>query len=186
MAYAHHDESSFEACDDRHCTNDFLLSDEQAVAQLAGAACRRLGGPADIANDIAQNVRISAWKRARSSPMLLRQGFLSRAARWAVSNELRYRERWIVGGSLNVEPLDPSHENALPYEALNTDAFARNEVARWTKNISKRLRIVYRGLYRLGMSQRRLARRMRVSQPRVAQLHAELLRAGRRGLAHLL
>jgi DNA-directed RNA polymerase specialized sigma subunit len=47
------------------------------------------------------------------------------------------------------------------------------------------LRAVYIGIYVRDLSQREVARQMRISQPRVAQLHDELLRLGRARFAAL-
>lgn len=49
----------------------------------------------------------------------------------------------------------------------------------WLLKAPAKLRQVFEGLYVLGLSQRQLAARLGVSQPRVAALHRELMDSGR-------
>ena len=58
-------------------------------------------------------------------------------------------------------------------------------VRRWAVDLPTRLARLYQLLYVEGATQREAARQMRLSQPRVAQLHRQLLDAGRRDLASL-
>ena len=58
-------------------------------------------------------------------------------------------------------------------------------VSVWVRCLPERLRDVYRYLYAEERSQREAARLMRVSQPRIAQLHQRLIERGREELAHL-
>lgn len=52
-------------------------------------------------------------------------------------------------------------------------------VEEWLARLPIRLRVVFAGLYVEGLSQRQLARRLQVSQPRVATLNRELIDRGR-------
>jgi len=58
-------------------------------------------------------------------------------------------------------------------------------VRNWVAELPTRLARLYQLLYVEGATQREVAGRMRLSQPRVAQLHRQLLEAGRRDLASL-
>lgn len=66
------------------------------------------------------------------------------------------------------------------------DFFAVIRVRRWLETLSPVLRHLFGLIYQNGLSQRDAALILRVSQPRVAQLHGELLRLGREALAELV
>jgi RNA polymerase sigma factor (sigma-70 family) len=66
-----------------------------------------------------------------------------------------------------------------------TDLFATNAVKRFIRPLPDKLRALYQLVYVLGWTQREAAKELRVTQPRVAQLHAELLQRGRRELGYL-
>jgi DNA-directed RNA polymerase specialized sigma subunit len=55
----------------------------------------------------------------------------------------------------------------------------------WITSLPQRFQQVYSLLYVHGATQREAARAMGISQPRVAQLHQELLALGRQGFASL-
>jgi RNA polymerase sigma factor (sigma-70 family) len=52
-------------------------------------------------------------------------------------------------------------------------------VRQWIRQLPDRLKRIYDSIYVRGLSQREAATFMRISQPRVSQLHLELLRRGR-------
>jgi RNA polymerase sigma factor (sigma-70 family) len=59
------------------------------------------------------------------------------------------------------------------------------DVRAWTSRLPRRLRDVYRHVYAEGRSQREAAEVMKITQPRVAQLHRQLLAKGHQELAAL-
>jgi DNA-directed RNA polymerase specialized sigma24 family protein len=59
------------------------------------------------------------------------------------------------------------------------------DVSIWTSRLPRRLRDVYRHIYEEGRSQRDAAKIMRITQPRVAQLHRQLLEKASRDLANM-
>jgi len=69
-----------------------------------------------------------------------------------------------------------------PSEDLEDPTIA---VARWVAILPDRLRAVYEVLYEQRLTQRQAAAIMRVTQPRIAQLHKAILRRGRAELAEV-
>jgi DNA-directed RNA polymerase specialized sigma24 family protein len=57
------------------------------------------------------------------------------------------------------------------------------DVSAWVSRLPQRLQEVYRHIYEEGRSQRDAAKVMRITQPRVAQLHRQLLARGFREFA---
>ena len=67
----------------------------------------------------------------------------------------------------------------------DNDPWIRDAVARWVNGLSKSLQKLYELIYVKGYTQREAASLMGISQPRVTQLHRQLLQRGRQELAHL-
>lgn len=107
--------------------------------------------------------------------------YLRRVIQNAVRDAAR-RERRIYGRS---SPLDKTSINVAAEvgDEGRDDAIAR--VGEWAVNLPGRLKQIYDLLYLRGWSQRATAAAMGVSQPRVAQLHRELLTRGRTELKTL-
>ncbi len=92
---------------------------------------------------------------------------------------LRYEARRFSTRSPLAEQLNPDFP--APVDDL-ADAKVRS-VAAWVNSLPVRFQAVYRQLYSEGRSQRDAARLMSVSQPRISQLHRQLLEQGRQDLA---
>lgn len=134
-------------------------------------------------NDLAQEARIRVWRATRSAP--------PRSAsymRTVIANALRsaiHKEGMIGGGRRSGEhtPLSPvfrpvplpSGFDRLADRDEPTDWLAVSTVQAILRKLPRTLRTVYRLLYVDGWSQREAANVLRVSQPRIAQLHHELL-----------
>lgn len=65
------------------------------------------------------------------------------------------------------------------------DVFVRDAVRKWVASLPPRMQRVYALLYVEGVSQREAAVRLGLTQPRISQIHQELLERGRADLAHL-
>ncbi|NUP56534.1 MAG: sigma-70 family RNA polymerase sigma factor [Gemmatimonadaceae bacterium] len=107
--------------------------------------------------------------------------YLRRVIQNAVRDAAR-RERRIYGRS---SPLDKASINvaAEVSDELPEDAVSR--VAEWAAKLPGRLKQIYDLLYLRGWTQRAAAAEMGVSQPRIAQLHRELLTRGKAELQPL-
>ncbi len=102
------------------------------------------------------------------------------AVRCAAIELVRDRKRAFSGlNPESVERLGDAHASLAATEAADEDVLARRLVAQWVATLPLRLRAVFCGIYRRELSQREVGARMGLSQPRVAQLHAQLLRLGR-------
>lgn len=140
----------------------------------------------DIADDIAQGARVRLWEWASERPeQPCFTNFVRRSVRSAAISELRNRRRCLCPGSDFVERLQDHHGEFLAVDGPGEDVLARHMVCRWLMTLPLQLRAVYIGIYVRDLSQREVARQMRISQPRVAQLHDELLRLGRARFAAL-
>jgi len=140
----------------------------------------KLAGNKDTAAEIAQGARVRLWTWAlRRRAFRCSRRFVRSAVLSAAIDEARDRRRCVSPGD-NVERLDDrAHIDFLLVEGTDEDVIGRQVVFRFMRGLRLQLRAVFCGLYRRGLSQREVARRMRLSQPRVAQLHDELLRRGR-------
>jgi RNA polymerase sigma factor (sigma-70 family) len=142
------------------------------------------GGDIEEAADLAQEARFHLARIAR-----VRRDLPSPYLRRVISNSLkggaRRRRRGLSVWSPRLERLA---DDPLPLSFEGAHAPAGPEhvaLATWVARLPKRLGDVYELLYVHGCSQREAARGLRVSQPRVAQLHHELLRLARRHISRL-
>jgi len=143
------------------------------IARVAGAVAR--GSHVD-SEDLAQEARLRLLAVTRAFPEAPDQyiaAVIVNAIRTANRRESRYRG----------DPLDDQQES---HAQAHTDDLDRAlDVSAWVARQSVRLRRVYRHVYIEGRSQREMSQMMKVSQPRVAQLHHQLLTSGRTALACL-
>ncbi len=134
--------------------------------------------------DVAQDARIQVF-RAFQKGRPIAEGYIRRVVANAVRNSCRRETRALR----LVDPKEP-----IELEAIGSDAVDESEdetssriadVAAWVHGLSTRLQTIFTLLYVQSNTQREAAELLGVSQPRVAQLHLELLRQGRLELAHL-
>ena len=66
------------------------------------------------------------------------------------------------------------------FEALQEESAGvpTGAVVEWVATLPNRQREIYRLIYERGLTQRQVAEILRISQPRIAQLHRALLRRG--------
>jgi RNA polymerase sigma factor (sigma-70 family) len=79
----------------------------------------------------------------------------------------------------------PLEEDIPSVGASPEDVYGIRAVTRWVERLPSSLNAIYRVLYRDQRSQRQAGRILGISQPRVAQLHRELLDRGRVELRHV-
>lgn len=129
-------------------------------------------------DEFAQAARIALWRTIErqgidSAPYVRRVIFV------AMHQVVRSARR----GAILVQPvLDEYGEwdlgSAADMRERALDAADRLAIARWVNRQPHAHREVFRLLYVEGLSQREAAVAMRISQPRVAQLHRKMLAAG--------
>jgi DNA-directed RNA polymerase specialized sigma24 family protein len=155
-------------------TDRFLHTWDEDIRRASRAAARRLGGTAEDAEDFAQEVRIRLFPIAAlpqaAAPRYVRK-LVANAVKTSVSrtDTTVFEDIDETAEQLMVEPPDPRIA----------------DVAAWVATRTFPLRAIYQHLYVEGLTQRETARVMRISQPRVAQLHQRLLDVGRVDLQHL-
>lgn len=155
----------------------FLKSWDSDIRRAARAAWRR--GVSDR-EDLAQQVRIRVLVGHRSWPSA-GEPYI----RTVIANTLRTVRR---RESRSLIVRSPLAEKLTEHPAEATDRGLNDRVAAvsaWVASLPTRLAEIYQHLYVEGRSQRDAARLMRVSQPRIAQLHSQLLARGRRDLEEL-
>jgi RNA polymerase sigma factor (sigma-70 family) len=143
------------------------------IARVAGAVAR--GSHVD-SGDLAQEARLRLLTVIRAFPEAPDQyiaAVIVNAIRTANRRENRYRG----------DPLDDQQESHARGDIGDLDRAL--DVSAWVARQPFRLRRVYRHIYIEGRSQRDTSQMMKVSQPRVAQLHHQLLTNGRTALAYL-
>ena len=130
--------------------------------------------------DFAQQVRLRVLVGHRSQPSA-GENYI----RTVIANTLRTARRREARSLSTRSPLACE----LSEGVLSTQAEPYNEcvmgVSTWVADLPARLAEVYQHLYVDGRSQRDAARLMRLSQPRIAQLHSQLLARGHRDLKSL-
>jgi len=143
------------------------------IVRAAGASARRRGLAADhpVAEDAAQEARLSVALVARRG--IQGEGYLRRV----ISNSVRNaaRQTLVVSNETTADALDALDDD----EERQRDLLAEARVGEWIAGQSAQVQAVFELLYREDLSQREAAKRLGISQPRVAKLHRELLARGR-------
>lgn len=168
-------------------TKHIKTHDEDRVLEMWDAdilrAARRateragLGALHPAADDMAQEARVRLLRALR-----LRSVRAEAYLRCTVSNAIKNAAR----DEFRAPRVPLDGEDALEVDGGEPqDVLARIKVAGWIETLPEPLAVVYGHLYIQEASQREAARAMGISQPRVAQLHRDLLQRGHRELAHL-
>jgi len=152
----------------------FLITWDRDIQRASKAGAQRIHGTREDAEDFAQEARIRLVRIA-SKP----QGAASRYVRKVIANAIKS-----AIDRTDKTPFEDINEETERIPAEPADSRIA-EVVAWLQTVSPQLRTIYQHLYVDGRTQREASRLMRISQPRVAQLHARLLEAGRRELHHL-
>lgn len=165
----------------QHPTFQFLASQSDIASLLdtwdsdieraAYRAANKRGLAYDSAQEFTQAARIALARIAQHADEL-GSFYVRRVIQNAIRDAAR-RERRMFGTTVPLDAdstVDPTSETQGDREAY---------IAAWVTLLPDRLHQMYELLYVHGYTQREAARLMGVSQPRVAQLHSELLRRGR-------
>lgn len=127
------------------------------------------------ADDLAQEARIRVLRVARAYPH-------------APSHYIRVVIANAVRGAANIDRRFSVHSPEVEYvvdesQVEPTDDIEVADVTRWVGSLPSNLKEIYALIYLEGRTQREAAKLLGVSQPRVAQLHKELVEKTRKALA---
>ena len=148
------------------------------IRRAAAAAAARSTDYRIDGDDLAQTARIQLWRALCREP-----GLPDSYIRRIVVNALRSSARAARAGLLFEAPERADHV-AVDELVGTADPDRALAVRWWIASLSDRQRLLYELIYVAGHTQREAAQRLSVSQPRVAQLHQQLLERGRVHLQH--
>jgi RNA polymerase sigma factor (sigma-70 family) len=149
------------------------------IVKAARAAVRASGNTSNE-HDFAQEARTRLLRASRDGAQLT-DGYVRTTITNSVSNAARGERRALTVWSRHAAAVDTQ----IVAPPLGLVELIPLGVHDWAAYLPTRLQEVYQHLYVTGHNQREVARLMGLSQPRVAQLHARLLRYGRHDLAFL-
>ena len=162
--------------------NAFLLKWDADIRRAARSAAMRFQLDESYADDFAQEARIRLFNVVRRQPSLPEtylRSVISNAIQTAVTaTRLPYEHD-------SIDKVTNEPEMATQTLTAESDALKIAGVAAFIRTLPTNLRTVYALLYEQGHTQREAALQLGVAQPRVAQLHRELLTRARRELVHL-
>lgn len=161
---------------------DILNEYEADIKRAAHSVAFGLSSTASA--DIAQEVRCHLYqviKRCGNLPSPYIRRVIANAARTARLKEVRQTKNSV---SLDVNA-DALQEQKCTLES-DSDLFLRKSVAAWVRTLPKRMQQLFTLLYVEGHTQRVAARKLGITQARVAQLHSQLLQRGKLDLIHLI
>ncbi len=142
----------------------------------------RFAAKGDLAEreDLAQQTRarvLLAYRRVPDAPTPYIRTVITNTLRSAFRREARsFTTRSPLAEEIDDDLAAPTNEGVEERAAA---------VSAWIAGLPVPFREVYKHLYSEDLSQREAARIMRMSQPRVAQLHRQLMELGRKELPHL-
>lgn len=155
----------------------FLQLWDRDIRRAAAAGARRLRSAAVDTDDLAQAARYQLLRAIRRH-RITSTGYIRRLIRNAILSVLRHEARRRDGDlGRRVELTED-----LPAQSPEPPDNVAARVTAWITTLPDRLQHVYHALYVHRLTQRNAARRLGISQPRVAQLHAVILEQGRRAL----
>jgi RNA polymerase sigma factor (sigma-70 family) len=155
----------------------FLLRWDMDIRRAARA---RAHGDRTDEDDLAQHARMRLMQvgRVMSKPP-------TPYVRAVIANAMKSARRRERRSFSTRSPLAREFPDCLAAPAIEVHDGSEARVAAWIQTLPTQLRNVYQHLYTDRRPQREAARLMRMSQPRVTQLHRQLLERGRRDLACL-
>lgn len=152
------------------------------IERAASRTACGLGGSQSDADDLAQEARIRVFLTLRRRPELP-SCYLYKIIRNCMRSGFRRQTGAFGFQSPLIVPIEEDIVDAHAF--LNDDVFARLRVNAWVATLPYRLKVIYELIYEQFHTQREAAAILKISQPRVAQLHGELLEEGRRELTDL-
>jgi RNA polymerase sigma factor (sigma-70 family) len=161
---------------------ELLTQFDPLIKRAARRASYYLNGTASLADDLAQDVRCHLWEALQTKPTS-NPAFVRKVVTNALRSRIRFERCRLQLGSEDVRELDERLPGVL--DSYYTDGIDRLFIAKWVSELPGRLHMVFDALYKQGYTQREASKALRVSQPRVTQLHRELLDRGRLDLLAL-
>jgi RNA polymerase sigma factor (sigma-70 family) len=160
---------------------------EPFAREIRAVAHRRRRHGVDIA-DLEQSARIALWRTTFSYDA--NRGLFHHYARRAIKNAVRteigfWHPLTDQGEAVTQTPGEATDDTPDDTVVEPTDPFVTTRIRAWVQSLREPLQRIYALIYQQELSQREAARILGVSQPRVAELHAELLDCGRGALSHL-
>ena len=156
---------------------------DKDVIRAAAARAASTSAGANIRKDLEQEARIGVLLALRRG-----KGHIEPYVRRTIVNAItkaahREMRTHIVAQQQSSTVLDSTEDHAASHSG--NDLLAKAALADWVDRLPHKLRHVYEHLYVDGCTQRRTADCMGASQPRIAQLHRDLLSRARVDLVHL-
>jgi len=171
-------------------TEKILAKWDPDIRRASNAAQKSFHTRASVADDFAQDARVKVLRAHQQSPQSTDR-YVRKVISNAVHNSIR-RERPHLEHESRLSELTPSGNDGLgnkdtcrmhaPVSEM-PDPFVQHFVATWVASLPPHLQRIYELLYVNDFTQREAAVVLGVSQPRVFELNAELLRRGKEALA---
>lgn len=151
---------------------------ERDIVRAARFRARNRGLDESAADEFAQAARLRVWGTLRKSRTAPSTPYL----RTVIANAIRT--------PLSSDPALAAASEIVDTDSVDTslqqsDPLAVDAVRVWLRTLPVPLQRVYHLLFVKGYSQREAALMLRVSQPRIAQLHRDLLERGNQALHQL-
>ena len=161
---------------------DLLNQFDPLIKRAARRASYYLNGTPNLADDLAQDVRCHLWEALRTD-LVTNPAFVRRLITNELRSHIRFEQRRLQLCSKEVRELDERLPGGL--DSRDAEGIDRLCITNWVSKLPGQLRIAFDVLYKQGYTQREASRALSVSQPRVTQLHRELLERGRSDLLAL-
>ena len=160
---------------------ELLNQFDPLIKRVARRSSYYLIGSDGAAGDLAQDIRCHLVDVLRNDPVS-DAAFVRKIVTNAIRSRIRSERRRLQLGSANAHELD---ERLPELRGQAPDVARKLSVSMWLSTLPARLRIVFDVLYVRGYTQREASTALNISQPRIAQLHRELLERGRMELSTL-
>jgi len=159
-----------------------LLRWDLDIKRAASAAARRRMLDRARPEDLAQEARLRILRLARrggpcAEPYI--RTVIANTVREAARREARVLEHLLLADDVG----DKQGSEDIAEASSESIACVTDSVSTWIRGLSARLQTIYDLLYVRGHTQREAAAIIGITQPRIAQLHTELVRRGRLDLA---
>jgi RNA polymerase sigma factor (sigma-70 family) len=166
----------------RPTEEELLLRWDDDIGRAARSASARWGLGPMRADDLAQEARLRVLRVIRrggptEEPYL--RSVIADAVRKAARKEAR------AMALLSTDNAGTDQETDAPDPSPGIDPSAV-DVARWLRSLPRKLQALFDLIYARDITQRDISLSLGISQPRVAQLHRQLLQGGRAELAHVM
>lgn len=160
---------------------DLLTQFDALIKGATRRASYYLTGTSNAADDLAQDVRCHLVASIRRNPVT-DAAFVRKTITNSIRSRIRSERRRIQLGSFATCELDEKFGELQVRASENAVVLS---ISQWLATLPERLRATFYAVYLHGYTQREAGRVLKISQPRMSQLHRELLDRGRRDLLPL-